>query len=83
MADGALPAKVKELMALAIAVVSINPALAVPLRHYVFTSVIALDLMLLDFDAECEDMSDAIDRQLADWRAELDWSTYELVAVAS
>ena len=67
----------------AVMLTAAKPAVAGPLWHMFIEAVVKVEIMLLDFDAECEDMSDAIDRQLADWRDELDWSTYELVAVAS
>lgn len=77
------PCGVPQLIERAATTVLANPAIAVPLRHYVFSLTVGLELMLLDFDAEFEDMSGAIERQLADWRHELDWADYKLVEVAA
>ena len=70
--------EVSQMLGKAVAAVASNPAVAVALRHHVISAVVALDIMLLDFDAECEEASDAIERQLADWRAEIDWANYQV-----
>lgn len=70
--------ELSQMTGAAIAAVAANPAVAVPLRHHMITAVVALEIMLLDFDAECEELSDAIELQLADWRAEIDWANYEV-----
>ncbi|MCX8559814.1 hypothetical protein OS122_02730 [Mycolicibacterium mucogenicum] len=41
-------------------------------------AVVGMNLMLDDFDAEFEEISGTIGRQLADWRAEIDWAHYEV-----
>mgnify|MGYP000679786305 FL=1 len=70
--------ELSQMVGLAVAVLAANPAAAVPVRFEFAKSVIALEIMLLDFDAECEEMSLAIDRKLSDWRAEIDWANYEV-----
>lgn len=67
-----------RLVGLAAWVVHVKPAVSVPLRALWLSDLIQLDIMLLDFDAECEEASDAIERQLADWRAEIDWANYKV-----
>jgi len=45
------------------------------------TAVVGLEVRLLDFDADCEEIWADVDRQLSKWHEEI-WSDYELVEAA-
>lgn len=67
-----------RLVGLAAWVVHVKPAVSVPLRALWLSGLIQLDIMLLDFDADFEEMSLALDRKLSDWRAEIDWANCQV-----
>lgn len=52
-------------------------------RDKFLQAIVALEIMLLDFDAECDDLEDIFERQMADWRTETEWSNYELIGAAA
>ncbi|MCT7369418.1 hypothetical protein [Mycolicibacterium llatzerense] len=43
----------------------------------------AFEILLHDFDADCEEFEDEYERDMSDWRAETEWSNYELIGAAA
>lgn len=62
----------------AIAAVSANPAAVVPIEYEIALVIFSVRLELMGFDVQCQDMSAAIDKQLADWRTQLDGVDYRV-----
>lgn len=63
--------------------VSANPVVAVPFHHELARGILAISLMLHEFDADCEDMADETKRLIRRWRQETALSTYDVLEAAA